>query len=308
MDHHRPDPLTISALAVAVVSISSSAPMIAYAAAPALALAFWRNLLAAGVLAPAASLRRGPELRALVRGDKRREGRYSLLAGAALAVHFGAWMPSAKLTSVATATALVCTQPVWQGLIATRQGRRLPRATWIGIGMAVAGAALATGADFGVSGEAILGDLLALVGAVAGAVYTALGERARTGLSTTTYTLVCYATCAVALLAVCLIGQVRLVGFDAATWLVVLGLLIGPQLLGHSMFNFALHKISATTVSILALLEVPGAALIAWLWLDQVPPLASLPGLSVLMAGVAVVLLAGTRSAPRPPAPVPPPS
>ncbi|MCW6005920.1 DMT family transporter [Micromonospora sp. CPCC 205371] len=269
--------------------------MIAYAAAPALALAFWRNVLAAGVLAPAAVARRGPELRALVRGDKRREGGYSLLAGAALAVHFGAWMPSAKLTSVATATALVCTQPVWQGLIATRQGKRLPRATWVGIGMAVGGATLATGADIGVSGKAILGDLLALIGAVAAAVYTAFGERARTEISTTTYTLVCYTTCAVGLLGVCLIGQVRLVGFDTATWLVVLGLVIGPQLLGHSMFNYALHKISATTVSILVLLEVPGSALIAWAWLDQLPPLASLPGLSLLVAGVAVVVLAGTR-------------
>lgn len=299
--HHRQDPLTFAALTIAVVSISSSAPMIAYAAAPALALAFWRNLLAAGVLAPAAVVRRGPELRALVRGGKRREGGYSLLAGAALAVHFGAWMPSAKLTSVATATALVCTQPVWQGLIATRQGKRLPRTTWVGIGMAVAGAALATGADIGVSGKAILGDLLALVGAVAAAVYTALGERARTGLSTTTYTLVCYTMCAVGLLGVCLIGQVRLVGFDATTWLVVLGLVIGPQLLGHSMLNFALHKISATTVSILVLLEVPGSALIAWVWLDQLPPLPSLPGLSLLMAGVAVVLLGGARTRSIPP-------
>ncbi|GLH95529.1 hypothetical protein Pa4123_08010 [Phytohabitans aurantiacus] len=298
--HHRPDPLTVTALTIAVVSISASAPMIAYAAAPALALAFWRNLLAAGVLAPAAVARRGPELRQLVRGGKRREGGYSLLAGAALAVHFGAWMPSTKLTSVATATALVCTQPVWQGLIASRQGKRLPQATWIGIGMAVGGAALATGADIGVSGEAILGDLLALAGAVAGAVYTALGEQARTQLSTTTYTLVCYTTCAAGLLAVCLIGQVRLSGFDTTTWLVVLGLVIGPQLLGHSMLNYALHKISATTVSILALLEVPGAALIAWAWLDQLPPLSSLPGLSLLLAGVAVVLLARTRPTPTP--------
>ncbi|MEH1124492.1 DMT family transporter [Micromonospora sp. CPCC 206061] len=299
--HHRPDPLTFAALTIAVVSISSSAPMIAYAAAPALALAVWRNLLAAGVLAPVAVVRRGPELRALVRGDRRREGGYSLLAGAALAVHFGAWMPSAKLTSVATATALVCTQPVWQGLIATRQGKRLPRTTWVGIGMAVAGAALATGADIAVSGKAILGDLLALVGAVAAAVYTALGERARTGLSTTTYTLVCYTMCAVGLLAVCLIGQVRLVGFDSATWLVVLGLVIGPQLLGHSMLNYALHRISATTVSILVLLEVPGSALIAWAWLDQIPPLPSLPGLSLLVAGVAVVVLGGARTRALPP-------
>ncbi|MEJ3743224.1 DMT family transporter [Actinomycetes bacterium KLBMP 9797] len=290
--HPRQDLATLAAIAVALVAISASAPMIAYATGPALALAFWRNALAAGVLAPAAALRRGPELRALVCGDRRREGWYSLLAGLALAVHFGTWMPSAQLTSVATATALVCTQPVWQGLIVTAQGRRLPAATWLGIGVAVLGAVLATGADIGVSGKAILGDLLAIVGAVAVAAYTALGERARTGLSTTTYTLVCYATCALGLLVACLIGGVPVVGFDAATWLVALGLLIGPQLLGHSMLNYALHKVSATTVSMLVLLEVPGSALIAWAWLGQLPRLAALPGLALLVIGVAIVILA----------------
>lgn len=303
--HPRQDLLTFAAIGVALVSISSSAPMIAYAAAPALALAFWRNMLAAGVLAPAALVRRGPELRALVRGDRRREGWYSLLAGAALAVHFGTWMPSAQLTSIATATALVCTQPVWQGLIATAQGRRLPRVTWIGIAVAVGGAALATGADLGVSGEAIAGDLLALAGAIAVAAYTALGERARAALSTTTYTLVCYTTCGLGLLAACLIGRVPIAGFPATTWLVVLGLVVGPQLLGHSMLNYALHKVSATTVSILILLEVPGAALIAWAWLGQAPRLASLPGLVLLLAGVAVVILGGARAAGRPDRPDP---
>lgn len=299
--HPRQDLVTLGAIGIALVAVSASAPMIAYAAAPALALAFWRNALATGVLAPAAALRRGPELRALVRGDRRREGWYSLLAGLALAVHFGTWMPSAQLTSVATATALVCTQPVWQGLIATAQGRRLPAATWLGIGVAVLGAALATGADIGVSGRAIAGDLLAIAGAVAVAAYTALGERARTVLSTTTYTLVCYATCAAGLLAVCLIGGVPLAGFGGTTWLVVLGLLIGPQLLGHSMFNYVLNRVPATTVSMLALLEVPGAALIAWAWLGQVPRLAALPGLVLLVIGVAIVILASARTIRRTP-------
>lgn len=291
------DPLAVGAVVIAVVAVSSSAPLIAFAAAPALALAFWRNLLAVGALGPFALVRRRAELRTLAQGAGRREARYCALAGAALAVHFGTWMPSAQLTSVATATALVATQPVWQGLIALGQGRRLPAVAWSGMVLAVAGAVWATGADAGVSTQALVGDLLAVVGAMAAAGYTAFGERARRSISTTTYTTICYGTCALLLLPVCLIGGVPLAGYDAPTWLAILGLVAGAQLLGHSMFGYALHRFSATTISVLILLEVPGAALIGWAWLGQVPQSAALPGLALLVVGVAVVVLAGAREA-----------
>ncbi len=293
-----PDLLSLGAMALAVAAVSSSAPLIAYAAAPALAVAFWRNVISVGLLGPFALLRRRHEFRALASRDGRRDAGYCVLAGLALAVHFGTWMPSAQLTSVATATALVVTQPVWQGLIALGQGRRLPMAGWLGIGVAVLGAAWAVGADLEVgSARAVLGDLLAICGGIAAAVYTALGERARTTTSTVTYTTICYGTCGAALLPVCLAGNVRMTGFALSTWLAVLGLVVGAQLLGHSMFNYALRRISATTVSVLLLLETPGAALLAWLWLDQVPRPAALPGLLLLLVGVAVVLRAEARAA-----------
>jgi drug/metabolite transporter (DMT)-like permease len=299
-------PLTTGAVIIALTAVSSSAPLIAFAAAPALAIAFWRNALAAGVLGPVALTRRRAEFRALTRGAARREGWYCVLSGVALAVHFATWMPSAQLTSVAAATGLVATQPVWQGLIALAQGRRLPAAVWTGIGVAVLGAVLATGADFGGSGRAVEGDLLAIAGGMAAAVYTAIGERARTTISTTTYTTICYGTCGLLLLVVCLVGRVPLTGFAASTWLAILGLVVGAQLLGHSLLNYALHRISATTISVLILLEAPGAALIAWAWLGQLPRPAALPGLALLLVGVAVVVLGGARAG-RPAEPVPAP-
>ncbi|WP_433389628.1 DMT family transporter [Micromonospora sp. KLBMP9576] len=298
---HRPplDPVTTGALALAVVAVSSSAPLVAFAAAPALAVAFWRNLLSVAALGPFAVARRRAEFRSLTVGAGRRGGRYCVLSGVALAAHFATWMPSTRLTSVAAATALCATQPVWQGLIARAQGHRLPGVVWVGIAVAVAGAGVATGADFAVSGRAVAGDLLAVAGGVFAAVYTALGERARTTISTTTYTTICYGVCALLLLVVCLVGRVPLTGFDIDTWLVVLALVAGAQLLGHSMFNYALRRVSATTVSVLVLLEAPGAALLGWAWLGQLPGLATLLGLALLLAGVAVVVLgAGRRAAP----------
>ncbi|MEU4428168.1 DMT family transporter [Actinoplanes sp. NPDC024001] len=294
--HTVPPPATTAALLVAVLAVSSSAPLIAFAAAPALAVAFWRNGLATVALTPLALISRRAEIRDVLRGPRRREGVFCVLAGVALAAHFATWMPSVQLGSVATATALVATQPVWQGLIAAAQGRRPSAAGWFGIALAVAGAAWATGADLGVSTQAVVADVLALLGAIAAAVYTALGERARTALSTTTYTWICYGTCALLLLIVCLAGGIDLTGYNGATWAAILAIVVGAQLLGHSMFNYALQHTSATTVSVLILLEVPGAALLAWAWLGQTPRMSSLPGLALLLLGVAVVIIGAART------------
>ncbi|HEY2791975.1 MAG TPA: DMT family transporter [Micromonosporaceae bacterium] len=282
---------TTVALCVAILAISSSAPLIAFAAAPALAIAFWRNALAAVVLTPVTVARRRLELRGLFARSGRRILLGCVLAGVFLAGHFGTWVPSVKLTEVADAVALGATQPVWQGLIALGQGRRLGRTMWIGISIAVLGAFAATGADFAVSGRAVVGDLLAVVGGMAAAAYTAFGERVRAETTTLSYTTICYSVCAVVLVLVCFIGGVRLHGYPKTTWLAIVGLVAGAQLLGHSMMSYSLHRISATTVSVLILLEVPGAALLAWLWLGQVPDAGSIPGLVLLLVGVVVVVL-----------------
>jgi drug/metabolite transporter (DMT)-like permease len=292
----RADPTTAIALAVGVIAVSTSGPLIAFAAAPALAIAFWRNMLALPLLVPVAAVRRRDELRSLV-GPARREGLYCVLAGLALAGHLMTWVPSSKLTSVATATALVATQPVWVGLIAVAFGRRLSGWTWLGIGVAVVGAIALTGADLGTSDSALLGDMLALVGGLFGAIYTSLGERVRVTISTTTYTTVCYAVCAAAIFIVCLAAGIPITGFPPTAWVAIVLLTIGPQLLGHSLFSYSLRRISATTVSVVILLEVPGAALVAWAWLGQVPALSSLPGLALLLLGVAVVAIKDRRVA-----------
>lgn len=279
--------MTTLALAIAVIAVSSSGPLVVFAAVPPLAVAFWRNALATGALWPVAAMRHRDELTSL--GAVRLVR--SVLAGLALAVHFGTWMSALTLTSVATATALVCTQPAWAGLLAAARGRPLPRLTWLGIWVAVAGAAIATGADLTVSTRAVLGDLLALAGGIAGAVYLTIGEEIRQRTSTTTYTAVCYGSCAVVLLGVCLAAGVPLAGYPAASWLAIAALTAGPQFLGHSLFNATLRRLSATVVSVVALLEVPGAAGLAYLLLGQVPAPVTVPGMAVLVGGVALAVL-----------------
>lgn len=284
-----PPPGGTALLAVAVLAVSTSGPMIAAISAPALAVAFWRTAFATGIVTPAAFLRHRPELRSL----RPRDILLGMAAGAFLAGHFAAWVPSITYTTVASSVAIVATQPVWQALLARAQGQHVPRGVWLGIGLAVLGVVLLTGADLAVSGRALAGDLLALLGGLFAAGYFEVGGALRSRLTTTTYTAICYPTSAVLLLALCVAAGQDLAGYPASAWLYLLALTLGPQMLGHSLFNVVLRTASPTLISLVVLLEVPGSALIAAVWLGQYPSLAAVPGLVLLLAGVAVVVRAG---------------
>lgn len=278
-------------ISIALVAVSTSGPLMAATAVPALALAFWRNAMASGVLLPVVLLR----CRAELAGLDRRERRLAALAGLLLALHFATWIPSLGYTSVASATALVATQPVWAALISRIRGVPVSRGVWIGIAVAMSGVLLLSGVDLSLSREALLGDLLALAGGVFAAAYVVAGSEVRRSVSTTTYTFLCYSTTALLLLVTCLVGRQALGGYDGEDWLKLVAITLGAQLLGHSLFNLVLRSVSATVVSMAVLLEIPGAALIAAVFLDQTPPLMAIPAAVLLIAGLAVVIRSSGR-------------
>jgi drug/metabolite transporter (DMT)-like permease len=205
-------------------------------------------------------------------------------------------VPSLTYTTVASATALVATQPIFNGLLARAQGHEIPTRAWIGIGVAVAGAVALTGADFSVSSRALAGDGLAIAGGALAACYVAVGGEVRRSVSTTAYTTICYGTAAVLLLGVCLVARFDLTGYDSKTWLQLAALTIGPQLLGHSIINRVLRTTPPTVVSLAILLEVPGAVFVAWLALHQHLSAMAVPGLALLLIGLAVVISGRTAA------------
>ncbi|MFF8815320.1 DMT family transporter [Streptomyces pactum] len=285
--------LDVVLLAVAVAGISLSAPLIAATAAPALAIAFWRNAMAIGVLTPFVLLRRG--LRAEVFGMSRRTLLLSAAAGVLLAVHFGVWLPSLHMTSVASSTALVTTTPIWAALLLRLRGHRPPAATWTGMAVAFVGVLLLTGVDLSVSPRALAGDALALAGGMAAAGYVVLGAEVRRTASTTAYTYVCYAVTAVLLGAAALIQGAGMSGYSGETWLKLAVLTVTAQLLGHTLINRVVKGLGPSVTSTAILLETPGAALIAALWLGQTPPVIAYPALAVILVGLALVIRADRR-------------
>nr|WP_234320260.1 DMT family transporter [Streptomyces sp. SBT349] len=278
-------------LAVALTTVSFSGPLIAATAAPALAIAFWRNALAVAALAPVVALR--GRLRAELAAIGRRTLLLSLGSGLALAAHFGLWLPSLHLTSVASSVALVTTTPIWTTLLLRVLGRRPPAAVWLGSAVAFAGVLVLTGVDLSVSSEALAGDALALGGGIAAAGYVLIGAEVRRTTSTTTYTFLCYGTTAAVLLVVCLVAGASLGGgYSGETWLKLVALTATAQFLGHSLINRVVRGLGPSITSTALLLETPGAALIAAVWLGQLPEAAAYPALGLILSGLALVIRA----------------
>ncbi len=276
----------LALLGVAVLAVSTSGPLIRYAAAPALAVAMWRNVLALPVLLPSAL--RAPR-------PSPAEVRLIALSGAFLAAHFATWIPSLSYTSVASSVALVATQPVWAALIARARGEHVDRQVWIGIGVALVGVLVLSGVDLSISARALFGDLLALVGGALAAAYVSVGSHVRRSVGTAVYTTGSYGVASVLLLAACVAAGRPLTGYDAGTWFAIVALVAGPQLLGHTLVNTVLRSISATAVSVAILFEVVGATVLAALWFGETPPLAAVPAGLLIFSGVMVVIRAGRR-------------
>ena len=287
----RPPAPDVVRLGVAVVFISLSGPMIAATAAPVLAIAFWRCLIGSGITGVWVIARRWSSLGALTR----REIRLTVIAGVFLGLHFATWIPSLTLTTIAASTALVATQPIWAALIARATGVQIYSRVWIGIAIAFSGVIVLTGVELSVDPVHLWGDALALVGAVFSAAYVSVAERVRKTVDTSTMTFVLYAVSAVTILPLVFIFGQQLVGFDAQAWALILAVTLGAQLLGHSMMTRVLSSTSATVVSLAILFEMPGATLVAAIWLGQVPPLALLPAAALILAGLVIVIKAADR-------------
>lgn len=273
-------------LAVGVLAVSTSAPLIREADAPALAIASWRNLLAVVVLAVVV----GMAHRRAVASLGRRERRLIAVAGLFLAGHFATWVPSVERTTVASSVALVSTQPVWAALIARGRGQPAGRATWWGIALAIAGVLVLTGVDISVDADHLLGDGLALAGGVLAAGYVTAGTEVRRTVPNAVYTFGCYAVAGLAIAAVAVGAGDPMTGYDGRTWAIVLAITAGPQLLGHSVFNRVLPALGPTVVSVAVLLEVVGASLLAWWWSDEVPPATAVPAAALVLVGVGLVV------------------
>jgi drug/metabolite transporter (DMT)-like permease len=278
-----PSSREIGLLTLVIIGIGTSGPVIALSAMPILTLIFWRNLGGFLLLLPLAM--RDSDWRDI----KKRNGmRYSFLSGIALALHFIGFFIAMRYTSVAAGTALTALQPLFATYFVKRLGGEIPRRAWVGMAIAFIGVLIITGVDLQISTRAFVGDLAAIACAALAAIYVVLGAKARETVSTATYTSIAYLTCAVISLIFALISKSQLIGFNLKEWLLLLALIAGAQILGHTILNFTLKNLSPAIASLVVFFEVPVSAILAFWWLDQLPPLGTVPGLLFILLGCAV--------------------
>lgn len=263
---------------------------------PSTTIAAGRLGIAALLLLPLALRRALPDLRRL----HARDLLLALASGVLLAVHFDTWISSLAYTSVASSAALVATNPLWVALASLLIFReRLSGPTLLGIALTIGGTLLIGLSDSGAASNALLGDLLALVGAVAASAYLLIGRNLQRRLSLLAYIWLVYTSAAVVLLIVALAvgwqgsapqlyGPDQVLGLPPLAWLLIGGLALGPQLLGHTAFNWSLRHLSATFVALAILGEPIGSALLALLVFHEWFAPIQLAGFVLLLLGIAV--------------------
>jgi len=286
-------------LATSVLAFSWAGPLVRFTEAPALAISLWRLLIAVGILAIVVSLRRegwGP-LRTL----PPRAWALGALAGGLLALHFWSWIASVQYTSIASSVVLVSTQPLFVGLLsALFLGEHPRRREWVGLTIAVAGAAWIGWGDFAIGGTALFGDALALGAALLAAAYYIVGRALRPHVDIWSYVMLVYGTAALVLLVAVLLhpGVALVEGYESRDWWVFLALALGPMLLGHTGVNYALRYVRAYVANLAVLGEPVGATIIAWILpaIAERPSMPTLVGGGLILLGIAVAVEGGSST------------
>jgi len=280
------------ALVIGVLAVSTAAIFIRLAqeeSAPSLVIAAGRLTVASIALTPMVLARHKQQIRQVQRDDLA----WALTGGLVLGLHFAAWITSLEYTSVVNSVVLVTTAPLWVALMAPLfLGEKL--GLWI-----VAGLALAFGGGIlvSLSGDAgspptrhdpILGNGLAIFGAVMAAIYFMIGRRLRARLGLVSYIWLVYSTAAMILIVAVLVSGLSVTGLpaEAYLWMILMGLV--PQLVGHSSYNYALGYLPAAYVSLTVLGEPIGSGLLAMFFLNEQPVLFQLIGSVFILFGIVV--------------------
>ncbi|OFV80816.1 MAG: hypothetical protein A2Y78_01475 [Acidobacteria bacterium RBG_13_68_16] len=278
-------------LSVAVLAVSWGAPLARVTAAAPLAVAMWRMTLAAGLLLPFSAVRG-----TLVVPARHRPA--ALLAGLLLGMHFGLWIPSLWLTSVSASVVLVTTGPLWVLLLSPRfLGVHIAGRNLVSFALALTGVVIIVGGDFHLSPRALVGDLLALAGGACAAGYLIVGKRLRHEVPLVGYLTVVYGGAALTLVAAVVVLRVPPWPTATIAWLPLLGMALGPTLVGHTLLNWALAHLEAYRVNLAVLLEPVLASLWTWLFIGEVPPLHVLPGAALVLGALALEYAPRERTA-----------
>ncbi|MBN2226034.1 MAG: DMT family transporter [candidate division Zixibacteria bacterium] len=274
-------------LFVATFAVSWAAIIIKFTDAGPIPNAFYRMALAAFILAiPSAA-----KTVRTWRGLNRRQRTLLLLSGFFLGLHFITWVSSLFYTTISNSIILVSTNPVFV-MIMERLffKQKAPVRSVIGMSTAIAGMIVIAGGDINLGREYIIGDILAVIGAVCVAIYLIIGRSLRSLVDNLSYTFPVYATAAGTILICGLFNGDNLTDYPSKTWLLFLLLALVPTLMGHSLYNWLLKFLPAHLVATTVLGEPIGATVLAIVFFQEIPGWATVIGGVMILSGIFVVM------------------
>ncbi|MFO7945003.1 MAG: DMT family transporter [Anaerolineales bacterium] len=304
MDDRSATPLIppLFAIPIGITAVSTASIFIRFAQeyASSLTVAAFRLGLAVIFLAPFVLFRHRKEISSL----QPREWGFAFLSGIFLALHFATWITSLEYTTVASSVVLVSTSPLWVALLAPLfLEEPISRVILVGMSLAFVGGAMVGLSDSChwtmkgiicpswaafIQGEALLGDVMALLGALTGAGYLMVGRHLRAKMSLFPYIFVVYGVAAGGLIAAMLIVDGVPAGFPPKVYVWFIMLAVLPQILGHSIFNWALRYVSTAYVSVTLLGEPVGSAVLAYIFLGERPGLMKIFGAILILIGILI--------------------
>ncbi len=239
------------ALAGGVLCISFSAIFTKLAGTPGAVTGFYRMAVTTGVLLLPFILH---QRRHQARG--RRGWGWAVAGGFWFSVNLVMLSSALTLTSAANATLLDNTAPIWVGLGALLVFReRLDRRYWLGLALALAGAAVVTNVNPFSGLHPAPGDALAFVGALFYAGYLLNTQRGRRELDTLTYLWLVAATATMVIFLAVQVMGLPLTGYTTRTYLALLGVGLIPQTAGWLLINYALGHLPASAAVIVLLAQ-----------------------------------------------------
>jgi drug/metabolite transporter (DMT)-like permease len=272
-------------LPIGMIAASTASIFIKLCDAPALIIATYRMVFASLILMPYAFYKKTG------RGWARSDIRWFVLSGLLLGLHFVFWIASLKYTSVASSVVLVSTHPIFVGLGASLfLKERLGMNLILGIILSVLGSGLISYGDMALSKEALMGDGLALLGAMAASGYFLVGRKMRKNQDLFSYIFPVYSTAGFVLIVLSLISQKPFFGYSPSTYLLLLLLALIPQLIGHTAFNWALKYLPASMVSITILGEPVGSTILAYFILSEGLTTWKVTGGILILVGILIAL------------------
>jgi drug/metabolite transporter (DMT)-like permease len=278
-----------SGLVAGIAAVSFAATLIRLADAPAPVVAALRMIFTSLVLTPLAM--RSRHRRRAVGTLSRKDLYLIVLAGVLLSLHFIFWISSLSLTGVASSVVFVTTSPLFVAFYSVLVLKeRVSRIFWGGLAIAVVGGAILGGNDLLLGGSKWRGDILALLGAVAAAGYYLVGSRQRGRMELIAYVFPVYTVAAVMLAIMLLVLRIPLAGYGFRTYLYCFLMALVCQVIGHSLFNWALRHLKATVVTIGVVGEPVGASILAFLILGEVPLVTEIVGGGIIITGIVLVL------------------